>query len=507
MRTSFFFLCFLAASIFLSAQSPWTTKYTNYKNRFNTKFCSVGSNAGQSIPSSAHKSVISAGDSINHWGDATIELGWYVGVLSTEYEIKRMNGEDFSQTISDLYYALHAINRLDSVAEIYYGGTSSLNGFFVRDDVSPSMIPATNLTQPLMFNSDNCLVSNFACGSSYCLPITSLCIGSLNNEESQDQFYHLLMGLSLCAKYCNVTHGGLNLSLEAKAITNRMITYIKSNAWIIKNPVTGNNVSRGENTTSYCYGIANAGLNVTGINYSDAVTTSFTSLTSWNVFPTITFPIGSSLTSDNVHMFLATACVANDTRASVDAYATTYGMPIYPLIRQILYNGPNTINDTVYVNLINKADINGPYYYSPTAKSTGGTWLSENLFVWPERSKASAIGTNTLSFSFGEYSGLDFMLLRNLMVIKNLTVNINEFNLSNNEFIVYPNPNSGSFQVQTNLKGNFIIYDLFGKLVFQAPVNSLTSSIEISSLPEGIYFYKLESKKELLKAGKLVIVK
>lgn len=495
-------------SLSLLAQQNTTKTYDFYKNRLNTKFCVVGPNAGQSIPVSEHKSGINA-DSINHWGDATITLGWYIGVLATEYEVNRLHNQNNIQTTQELYYAISALNRLDSVAEVYYGGIASLNGFFIRDDVSPTMIGATNVTTPILFNADSCLVSNYACGAAYCLPITTPCTGNLNNEESQDQFYHLLMGLSLCAKYCNVTHNGINLSAEAKAITNRLITYVKQNNWIIKNAVTGNNVTRGENTTAYSFGIATAGLNVTGIDYSDATTNGFTAQSSWSIFPSINFTVGASLTADNVHMFLATACVANDARPSVDTYASNYGMPIYPLIRQTLYGGPNSINDSIYTNLLDKIDTNGSYYYSPTAKSTGGTWYNENIFVWPDRSKAAALGTNTLSFTFGEYAGLDFMLLHNLMELKKITLGTFNINTTTTNALVFPNPNNSIFKISNinNKATTLLIYNTDGKQIITKTLTPYQNTMElnIEGLNNGVYIYKITDGTLNYQTGMLVV--
>lgn len=512
MKTTLLFLL-ITFTLNTQSQTPLQQKYNNYKTRLNNKFVFVGLNAGQSIPLSTRQTVYGA-DSLNHWGDAGITLGWYIGVLSTEYEIKRRANANYSQTVIELYSALKAINRLDSVAEVYYGGTSNLNGFFLRDDVSPPMIYASNAVNPIFFNSDSCLVSNYACGSSYCLPITStVCIGSLNNEESQDQFYHLLMGLSFCAKYANITHNGVNLSAEAKNITNRLITYMKQTNWIIKNPITGNDVSRGPNATAYCNGIAKAGLNITGIDYSDATTNGISAQLVWNGFPTINFPVdASSLTNDNVHMFLATAAVANDARASVDNYAVNNGMLIYPLIRQVLYGGPNLINDTVYVNLLDSADTNGNFYYPGGHKSTGGTWYSENMFVWPDRSKASAVGTNTLTFTHGEYHGLDFMLLHNLMELKQQTgVGIQSYE-SVADVNVYPNPTNGLFTINSNhfKTSTLLIYSMDGKLVFSKSLMPNQTSITINAvgLSNGIYIYKITNDNNVdYKIGKLVIAK
>lgn len=506
MKTRVLLFIFLNSAI-VNAQLTLSQKYDNYRLRFNSKFSVWGSGKGQGIPISTRETVFSS-NSINHWGDAGISLGWYIGMLATEYEIKKINNQNYSQTIQELYLALNTINRLDSVAEIYYGGVSDMNGFFVRDDVSPLMIYATNAVNPTFFNSDSCVVSNFACGSSYCLPLSSLCLGNLDNEESQDQFYHLMMGLSLCAKYCNENYGGINLSSEAKEITNRLINYIKQNAWIIKNPVSTNNVSRGENTTAYCNGIAKAGYNITGVNYDDAVTSGFAATYSWDIFPTINFPVGASLTADNVHMFLVTAAVANDSRSSVDSYALSYKMEIYPLIRQVLYGGPNLIHDSLYNNLLNKADENGNYYYSPTSRSTGGTWYSENMFVWPNRNLASAAGTNTLSFSFGEYHGLDFMLLHNLVQLKQLTLGNRENSLENS-LVVFPNPTNGNLTIKNSINKAALvcIYDLRGKLLFSKPLNAFYNDVYLGEelLPSGTYLLKVFCESKELKSEKLII--
>ena len=491
--------------ISIQAQTPLQQKYNNYKTRLNTKFVIVGPDAGQSIPTTAHKSLVSS-DSLNYWGDAGISLGWYIGVLATEYEIKRMNNENYTQTVSELFYALNALNRLDTLAESYYGGTASLNGFVLRDDVSASMIPATNTLNPLFYNANTCVASNYgqACSMGNCLPTTP-CTASLENEESQDQFYHLLMGLSLCAKYGNITHSGINLSTEAKAITHRLITYMKQTGWVIKNPITGNDVSRGPNAVAYSNGIAKAGLNVTGNTYSDAVSNGFTAQFAWNTFPTV------FTTYDNTHMFLAAAAVANDTRATVDGLASNHGMHIYPLIRQVLYGGPNLINDTVYTNLLNKADNNGNYYYSPSAKSTGGTWYSSNMFVWPDRANMSALGTNTLTFSFGEYPGLDFMLLHNLMELKQLTVGVINYE-SGADLTIYPNPSNGMFSINTsdnNATNTLLIYSIDGKLMLSKSLapHQISTAINADELTNGIYIYKITDSVNYYKIGKLVISK
>lgn len=49
----------------------------------------------------------------------TISLGYYFIVLSTEYSLLGTSGQDQSNTLIELYYALNALNRLNQFAEGY----------------------------------------------------------------------------------------------------------------------------------------------------------------------------------------------------------------------------------------------------------------------------------------------------------------------------------------------------------------------------------------------------
>src|SRR5690606_37516315 len=51
--------------------------------------------------------------------------------------------------------------------------------------------------------------------------------------------------------------------------------------------------------------------------------------------------------------------------------------------------------------------------------------------------------------------------------------------------LVYPNPVSGQFYVNTNYKGNLYLFDVSGKLVQKEVVNQKVTKIDIQSLPKG----------------------
>src|ERR1700722_12311845 len=123
-------------------------KYWKYREALKN-YLVVGNCQGCSIPARSRSNTGNIG-----WSDATAQLGYYIGVLAMEYYLEHNIGYDnhLSETSTELYYALEAINRLDMMAEFAWRKTSpylqdprvtndpdyhtsDLNGFFIRDDV------------------------------------------------------------------------------------------------------------------------------------------------------------------------------------------------------------------------------------------------------------------------------------------------------------------------------------------------------------------------------------
>ncbi|NPD46045.1 MULTISPECIES: T9SS type A sorting domain-containing protein [unclassified Lentimicrobium] len=80
----------------------------------------------------------------NHWesekvsvGDQTIKLGWYLSVLATEYKLLGNQSLERDQTLTELYYAIKAFERLD-LCETYdpwFKNVAYKDGFFMRCDI------------------------------------------------------------------------------------------------------------------------------------------------------------------------------------------------------------------------------------------------------------------------------------------------------------------------------------------------------------------------------------
>jgi hypothetical protein len=84
---------------------------------------------------------------------------------------------------------------------------------------------------------------------------------------------------------------------------------------------------------------------------------------------------------------------------------------------------------------------------------------------------------------------------------------------SDNNIMLYPNPNSGSMTLEYKLKegesGLVNIYSLNGKLMDSYKLNNNTSKISIneSSLDVGVYMYEVMINNKKVKTDKIVIIK
>src|SRR5262245_52740737 len=207
-------------------------KYHRLRQRLVTDFTSVGAGPGQSQP--APERTDAAG--LMKWGDGTIALGFYLGVLATEHylltnpeQFPGADGGDPSQldrTRTELFDALLAIERLDRSADAAFpspcGTTPALNGFFLRDDVPADFF--------IRFPGITRIESDFIDPT------------LTNKEESQDQVYHVQHGLALVVALvpASVVVQGRSLRDIAIQEAQRIAKHFAKGDWVIRNPACSN---------------------------------------------------------------------------------------------------------------------------------------------------------------------------------------------------------------------------------------------------------------------------
>ena len=522
------------------------TKYWFYRNRLINEFMKIGPNAGESTPlfnlvreDPAFEKYVLA-----YAGDGMIRsTGQYIGVLATEYAILKASGQDYTNTLIELLYALNAIKRLDETAETYnFCNSSSLspplpaqasctatgpnwNGFLIRDDIdcAPGSAitkyfrnklsnPFLNLETQLCYNLYN---KKFTGGPSDVEGVT-------NNDMSHDQVNNLLIGMMLVKKFVDPNEAiyGINIRSFATQIITKILDHFGNGAvvsgnsciglvrsvisdecdsnpflnfvcqagsagllcgssavvqngrypWMIENPVT-KQIS--------CITIPGAGYGgfnsggyaptariLTGKNYP--LTKDFSRV--WDAYKigSITGAYNVGVRHENYKILtqvalgnswdlclvakpcsvkvciihLAIKCLLSinipipgancgqclfgklyDTKRSLDKQSVLAHYEILPLLHNVLYNKTGYYESSLggfHQDMINKAPCTGPYFHSQTNKAPYG-WASLSILSQSDKGDNNewfnGAGADDRNKFWGEYNGLDYMLMYNLQTI------------------------------------------------------------------------------------------
>jgi hypothetical protein len=87
-------------------------------------------------------------------------------------------------------------------------------------------------------------------------------------------------------------------------------------------------------------------------------------------------------------------------------------------------------------------------------------------------------------------------------------IGINELNLTQEDLLIYPNPNNGVFKIksETRIEGlEIVIFDLVGRKVHQQKIFGEENDIVLNQLPKGLYLYKSFKENEQVGNGKIII--
>jgi len=292
--------------MYAQTQEENLVKYWKYRDKLRNKFIVINENVehfGVNIPAA----YIDYNNARISWGDANSNMSHYLSVLATELWLLKQNYQDYSTTLKELYYAMLAMERLDTYSEYsirykenigywfeniwirgYIDKNNDINGFHIRDDVSQAFWDTykNHFDVPRfisIFQGDN---------------------DRENMEEiSQDNIYHNLEGLALVAKLVGTEsisnipvnfvntiipdrlkrmgiQNGTNIdfSLWAKDFVKRYITLMQNETtisvagcathWYLRNPVTNKLVREGNGDdldmgTFYHYGVIKTGEAIT----------------------------------------------------------------------------------------------------------------------------------------------------------------------------------------------------------------------------------------------------
>lgn len=463
-----FALVTIFTCVYGQSDQPNLLKYWYYRDRllkdFMTEVGGVGV-SGASIPASIRQDYpYYAPNYRQNWGDATIDLSYYIGTLALEYSLLSKSGQNTDKNVEELYYAMETINRLDKNGDAYYNSTASswLNGFFIRDDIgidpnydylsqlnSKFEIPSTNHQPIRILDSDVIKGKNAerVYYDFYNLYQSGLAtwaqVMDKHNEwmdqrgkaaESIDQIIHLMSGLAFVIKLIpnNVTYhpwgpaygfndGTTSLKQEAKNIIDRMVYYMHKDGfnwnWNIYLPQHNTLVDRGYSGYLLSFGFKYAQERLTGssntgsnnwISQLDEGAAKDLWIVESSLGPTALTLINNTEKSKILELKAlggSYVSLVDDIACGADPYIFYY----ISLMNSILND--RTVDATIFTNvasLLDEAPCEGPFNYGN--QSSTYNWSSSSLLI-----HADARGEDPRpGGSGGNYNGLDFMFYYNL---------------------------------------------------------------------------------------------
>lgn len=462
----FFLALLVAASTGANCQTDQLNlqKYWHYRYRLLNYFMVVGEGAGKSIPADIRNwnGTSSNTSQTLRWGEEPVYLGYYLGVLATEYKMLSMSALNTDQTLTELYYALKAVERLDYQAESSWNMPNTIDGFIIRGDI-PGTFVQDNFA---MLNQDIPsgqgvylgMGKPAQVGTTYSDYYNHYLSGERQDDApSMDIYFQLLMGYALIYEcipvgsltFYNYISGTMQSEdFRSLAITEAdlILSFLKENHgrhWEIKCPDGSGVQDGGDNAAFFAFALAKSGLFITGTDYSDihsnADELNWQSLQSSAVL--LCDPVSNR---GSAHAMAMTLAAISDSWVNVSGINTTpqklielgdynaggigacsyfdnhHGWDVfYGMLWDILHGNTSFIGNLCQAQqILNSAPWDGPFYHDVFDNSNPGWCATRRFFDDSPRQNSGKPGFN------GNFNGLDYMLLFNLYYLDAASQNI-----------------------------------------------------------------------------------
>lgn len=378
-------------------------KYQNYRTILGRSFMSVGKGPGRTLAADTRTDVEL------HFGDATLFLGWFIGVLATEYHLLAaglMTAPDLSprESIRDLKFALRSLERLKRTAATAFGPPPSpvspeARGFFIRDDVDLGLLSV--FTEVTKLESD------------YLNPKPYL------KEESQDQLIHLLLGLSLVRKFIPPRTFETRWILKrTRRLAWEICAWPSQTRWRIRNPYAGNkNVDRGHCAVFFPCPVVKALEEIDPRGARLRTSIPWWSKAAWKSL--MRFNLGRLYNATNTHLVMSLACQSNTwgrgTTRRLVRLSRKFDWPVYPMVNIALFADRDPRKLRFRRRLLERACAMleaAP----PTGLSRDGSppgWKASHRFLFNRHCQ----NEGRVEHAGRRFPGLDFLLLHNLALI------------------------------------------------------------------------------------------
>ncbi len=375
-------------------------KYQNYRTTLGRSFMSVGGGPGQTLACDRRD------DACLYFGDATLFLGWFLGVLATEHHLLASGlmtapGLSPRRSLRELGFALGALERLKKTAATAFGppppsAPHEARGFFIRDDV------------------DYGILAHFPGAAS--LKSDYLHVDPYFKEESQDQLFHLLLGLSLVRKFIPPRTFGMRMLLgRACRLAREICAWPAKTHWRIRNPYAGRKrVKRGGFAVFFSYPVIQALEEIDPRGAELRPSVRWWSRVVWKYI--VRNCPGQLYGATNLHLVMSLACQRDSWGRKIlnrlVRLSRKFDWPIYPMVNIVFFADRDPSKLRFRNGLLERAAVMleaAPPEGLSHADSPPG-WKASHRFLFDRSSQ----NEGQSPYDGKRFPGLDFLLLHNL---------------------------------------------------------------------------------------------
>jgi len=203
----------------------------------------------------------------------------------------------------------------------------------------------------------------------------------------------------------------------------------------------------------------------------------FTHVTNPEIYFDVAYAPFNTVFSDTLNIYYSTDCGAT--------------------FHSIYSKGGMTLGTTG--NMVSSgSDTNSNGIFVPSA----GNWRTDTIHI------PAIAGAANVMFSFENLSGNGAALYIDNINIPGLSTLAVPTISANPSVSVYPNPNSGQFNIElSNISGNpyLRIYNVLGEQVYMSQLKNENNSVNLNSQPDGVYIYRIYSESgSAISTGRLV---
>ena len=187
--------------------------------------------------------------------------------------------------------------------------------------------------------------------------------------------------------------------------------------------------------------------------------------------------------------------VINNTTTTTYTFTPNTGQCANTATMTVTVNQLPTVTLASFNSVCDTAGIVNLTGGSPAGGTYSGTSVSNNSF-----NTSVGIGSYPITYSYTNSNGCSSTATQNLVVISCAGSNVIE--LIENGIVLYPNPTLNVFTIETNedLTGkSFIIHDVSGRVLLTGTLQGSKTTIQVSSLSTGSYYFNLPETNQILK--------